>query len=346
MMHFPLENLENDSSGFMRSAVLAAMAELDVATMVLRCDNAATATQCASACSCDARAMQTLLDALVALGYFSKSGIGATAIYAVVAPYASLLDSRESESYIPMLRHRAHLQRHWSRLSWAVKNGTPQKESTSSFLGATQDSITFISAMNAIALRLAETTMKALDKAKVFDSLPPDMHMLDIGGASGTYTEAFLRKLPQATATLFDLPVGIAQAKKRFVDSDMEARVVLMEGDFTKTDFPDGFDFAWISAIIHQMGQEACRDLYRKTLAALKPGGMIAIRDFVMDDNKTSPEAGALFGINMLLCTAQGRVYAFDEIRTDLMSIGFDRVEHAVNVPTMSAVVTALKPCS
>ena len=328
----------------MRASVIAAMAELDIATTILKLGNAATSGQIAKESCCDNRGMEALLDALVALGYFSKSSTGATALYSVIEQYVPLLDSRESTSYIPMLRHRASLQRHWSRLSWAVKYGKPQKEYTESFLGAEQDGVSFILAMNAIALWLTASTVDALDKAGIFTSLPPDARILDIGGASGTYTEAFLQKLPQATATLFDLPAGITQAKQRFHNSAMQSRVSLLEGDFTQRGFPEGFDFAWISAIIHQLGKEGCRDLYRKTLTALKPGGLVAIRDFVMDASKTFPKEGTLFGINMLINTPQGRVYTFDEIKDDLIAAGFEHVEHAVQMPTMSAVVVASKP--
>ncbi|MCR5563006.1 MAG: methyltransferase domain-containing protein [Desulfovibrio sp.] len=343
-METPFVQLDNDSSGFMRASVIAAMAELDVATAILTLGHSATSAQIAKECGSDARGMEVLLDALVALGYFSKSGTGTTAKYPVVPQYASLLDSREAASYVPMLRHRARLQRHWSRLSWAVKEGKPQKEKAASFLGEAQDGVSFITAMNAIALRLAAKTMEDLEQAGLFDSLPPDARILDIGGASGTYTETFLRRMPHATATIFDLPAGIAEAKHRFEHSDMGPRVQLLEGDFTKRGFPDGFDFAWISAIIHQFGREECRSLFRKTLDALKPGAMVAIRDFVMDADRTSPEAGTLFGLNMLVSTAHGRVYTFDEIASDLYASGFQHVAHAVNEPTMSAVVTAMKP--
>ncbi len=232
----------------------------------------------------------------------------------------------------------------WSRLSWAVKDGVSQKGKSPSFLGAEQDSVMFIAAMNAIALRLVDSTVAALDEAQVFAALPECARLLDIGGASGTYTEAFLRHLPRSSATVFDLPAGIAQARHRFIGSDMEGRVTLVEGDFTKTSFPGDFDFAWISAIIHQMDREDSRKLYRKTFAALKPGGMVAIRDFVMDAERTFPADGTLFGINMLVCTERGRVYSFEEIREDLEAAGFERVVHAVDRPTMSSVVTAVRP--
>ncbi len=338
-----LGKLEAESAGYQPACVLGAMAELDLATAVLAGGGSMSAGQAAELLGCDRRGMETLLDALAALGYFAKEGAGEAARYGVAPGFERLLDSRDPSSYIPMLRHRASIQRSWSRLSWAVRDGLPQK-GLESFLGPAQDSASFIMAMNAVAVRLAGETVEALDQAGVFSRLKPDLKLIDIGGASGTYTEAFLRRLPQARAALFDLPAGIEAARRRFEGSDMESRVELIEGDFTRRGFPAGFQLAWISAIIHQMSREESRDLYAKAYAALEPGGIAAVRDFVMDASRTSPAAGALFGVNMLVQTGGGRVFTFGEMREDLEASGFRDVRLAVDRPSMAAVVTAAKP--
>lgn len=339
----PFENLEQDSTGFMRASVVVTMAELDIATEILKRGNKATTEEIAKACACDTRGMEALLDSLSALGYLKKNEPYEDASYSVSDQYIPLLDSRNKESYIPMLRHRACMQRNWSRLSFAVREGKPQKEKSESFLGEKTDNISFIAAMNAIALRLTKFVIENLDQAGIFAMLPISPNILDIGGASGTYTEAFLKRLPQANATIFDLPVAITLAKKRFIGSIFEKRIHFLEGDFTKRGFPENFDFAWISAIIHQMGRSEFRDLLQKTYAALKSGGLIAIRDFVMDKSRTNPLDGSLFGINMLVATENGRVYSFDEIEEDLTAIGFTEVKRAVSVDSMASVVTAKK---
>ena len=107
---------------------------------------------------------------------------------------------------------------------------------------------------------------------------------------------------------------------------------------------PAGCDFAWISAIIHQMSRAESRSLYKKALAALNPGGLVAIRDFVVDETRTSPVAGTFFGVNMLVNTETGRVYSLSEISEDLAAAGFAEARLAVDVPTMCAIVTARKP--
>ncbi len=338
-----LARLEEQSAGYQPACVLGAMAELDLATAVLANGGSLTAERAAWLLACDARGMEQLLDALCALGYFAKEGVGKDARYSVAQGFERLLDSRDPASYIPMLRHRACIQRSWTRLAWAVRDGLPQK-GLESFLGPEQDSASFIMAMNAIAIRLAGQTVDALEQAGIFRRLGPSFRLIDIGGASGTYTEAFLHRLPQASAALFDLPAGIRAARRRFEGSAMAGRVELIEGDFTKRGFPQGFQLAWISAIIHQMSREESRDLFAKAFACLDPGGLVAVRDFVMDASRTAPPAGALFGVNMLVQTGGGRVFTFGEIREDLEAAGFADVRLAVDSPSMSAVVTAARP--
>ena len=339
----PFDHLHSDLTGFMHSSILGALAELDFGTAILQNNNSLTAAELAQQRACDKRGTQTLLDALVALGYFAKSGAGAAARYSVIEKYKTYLDSRHPATFIPMMRHMACVQRKWAQLAWSVQNGTPQKN-IPSILGAEQDSVSFIMAMNSIAINLVENTMNLLFNAGILSSSGSNLRILDIGGASGTYTEAFLKKLPDSSAALFDLPVAIAQAQKRFKGTDLESRVSLVAGDFTKDALPPGFDFAWVSAIIHQMNRDKSRMLYAKALDALKPGGMVAVRDYVMREDRAYPVDGALFGINMLVSTQDGMVYTYKEIEEDLELAGFTQVNHAIDVPTMSAVVTAKKP--
>jgi predicted O-methyltransferase YrrM len=339
----PFERLRREMSGYMQTSVLAALAELDFGTVVLRNGNSLGAAAIAEQCLCDRRGTETLLDALSAMGYFVKTGEPGNARYSVAEEYAAYLDSRHPSSFIPMMRHMACGQRSWARLAWSVRDGGPQ-EHAPSLLGAEQDRISFIMGMNSVALGLVEEVMASLFAAGILPFAKPDARILDIGGASGTYTEAFLKKLPEISATIFDLPVGIAQAKKRFAGTDRESRITLVEGDFTKAALPSGFDFAWISAIIHQMDRSGSRRLYASALDALNPGGMVAVRDYVMREDRTSPADGALFGVNMLVNTGKGMVYTFGEIKEDLELAGFMDVVHAVDASGMTAVVTAKKP--
>ena len=346
------DHLRRVSSAFQESSVLAAAAELDVFTEILKQENRVTATDLAEAMSVDLRGLTVLLDVLTSCEYLVKGyntvdntgdASDATAVYTVTDRYKTLLDSRTPETFVPMLRHMAHVQRNWTQLAFAVKTGKPSVPQ-GSFLGPEQDNVSFIWAMNSIARTLVEPTVESLKQAGVLAFDKEKIRFIDIGGASGTYTQAFLEAVPNSEGTLFDLPAGVAAARKRFSGSPFENRVTLVEGDFTRDELPTGHDFAWISAIIHQMSRQESRQLYGKAFRALESGAKIAVRDFMMNSNRTAPKDGAFFGINMLANTETGMVYKYDEVREDLETAGFVDVTFAVPTETMSAVVTAKKP--
>src|SRR5690606_1310431 len=89
-------------------------------------------------------------------------------------------------------------------------------------------------------------------------------HLLDVGGASGTWTLAFLKAVPGASATLFDLPDAIKQARERFAGTEYAGRITFVPGDFYTDRLPAGADFAWVSAIIHQHSRQHNRQLFAK----------------------------------------------------------------------------------
>jgi len=111
-------------------------------------------------------------------------------------------------------------------------------------------------------------------------------------------------------------------------------------------DLPPGCDIALLSAIIHQNSPQQNVELYRKIYQALDPGGTLIIRDHVMDESRTSPPAGALFALNMLVNTQAGDTYTFMEVKNTLNIAGFIEVKLAISGKEMDCIVEAIKPNS
>jgi len=165
--------------------------------------------------------------------------------------------------------------------------------------------------------------------------------VLDLGGASGTWTVAWLKAEPLSRAIILDLPHVIPMARECFAASPFADRVELCAGNFYTDDLPKGADLAWVSAIIHQNSPDQNRALYRRIAAALAPQGWIYIRDIVMEPSRTAPVAGALFAVNMLSATERGNSYCFTEIQEDLQSAGFADVELVRRDEGMRSIVRA-----
>jgi hypothetical protein len=59
-----------------------------------------------------------------------------------------------------------------------------------------------------------------------------------------------------------------------------------------------------------------------KARKSLNPGGIIAIQEFVMDDDRRGPKHSALFGLNMLVGTTGGQTYTWYEKEAMLREAG------------------------
>jgi predicted O-methyltransferase YrrM len=237
---------------------------------------------------------------------------------------------------LAMAQHQANCLRNWAQLAAVVKHGRPAPR-VPSIRGGEADYAAFIEAMDNVAGTTAPGLVAALQPLNF-------THLLDVGGASGTYTIAFLRAHPAARATLFDLPQVMSQARQRLQSAGLLPRVTLVPGDYNVDPLPAGADLAWVSAIVHQNSRPQNQSLFRRVHDALIGGGRIMVRDFLMDPSRTSPAGGALFAINMLVGTTGGTTFTLDELSADLASAGFADITAPVRSDTMNSVLAARKP--
>lgn len=308
---------------FMESRVLLTGAELDLFTLLapepLGLDEVVSKT------GADRRALEMLLDALAAQGLLVKEG-GKWRTEPAVSP---LLVEGEEGSVLPMVLHAANLWNRWSELTRKVvpgKAGPADPEFFAAFIGA----------MHVVAAPQADVIVAAVGAGG-------SRRLLDVGGASGTYTLAFLRANAGMTATLFDRPAVVEMARARLGAAGVLPRVTLAGGDFATDPLPPGHDLAFVSAILHQNSPRENLALYKRIHEALVPGGRVVIRDHVMQPDRTRPRAGALFAINMLVGTAGGGTYTLDEIAVGLTWAGFERVRLFQAGERMDALVEAFK---
>ena len=317
------------SGGFMSACLVGAAAELDLFSILA--EQPMTAQTLADRLAADRRATPILLDAVAALGLLEKQGD----FYSVPAGLKPLLTEGSPETLLPGILHRMNVLRAWSQLAWVTKAGIPCPRQAS-IRGAAADRAAFVAAMHVYSGPAADDLVARLGPPKF-------KHLLDVGGASGTWTLAFLRAAPGTRATVFDLPDAVSQARRRIATTEFAQRIELVAGDFYVDDLPGGADFAWVSAIVHQHSREHNRRLFAKVYAALEPGGTIAVRDIVMEPCRTRPRHGALFAINMLVNTDTGGTFTFDELAADLQAAGFANPELTQKSDDMSSVVSATK---
>lgn len=304
------ESVLEMSRSFQPACVLAAAADLDLFTIVS--EDPQTAASLAGKLGVDPRGLRVLLDALTALQLLEKKDDR----YSLPESLEPFLTSQGNRTVLAMAQHSANCMRRWVQLARVVKTGRPA-ETVASVRGQEADAAAFIMAMDNVSGPVADDVIQAV--------VPPEFrHLLDIGGASGTWTRAFLRKCPLGLATIFDLPHVIPMAREKMRgEVGLADRVRFASGDFMADSLPAGADLAWVSAIVHQNSRTQNRQLFRKVHQALIRGGRIAVRDIFMDADRTRPVAGALFAVNMLVATEGGGTYTVEELSEDMESSGF-----------------------
>jgi len=314
---------------YQQACVLTAAADLDVFTALA--EGPRSAPQVAAHSEADIRGTMILLDALAAIELIEKSGDQ----YTISSSVADALSERGPRSALAMARHQANCLRSSARLAWAVRSGTRVGREPS-IRGEVADRESFIEAMDNVNAAIADQVVADLQPMSL-------RHLLDVGGASGTWTFAWLRANPEARATIFDLPHAIDMARSRVAREGFAGRIDLVGGDLNVDRLPRGADLAWVSAIVHQNSREQNQRLFTSIHRSLDDSGRILIRDMVMDESRTAPVAGALFAINMLVNTEAGGTFTFAELAADLEGAGFAPAALVRDEPSMNAVISAEK---
>ena len=329
-MHWTTDRLLELGRGYQPAAIFVAAAELSIFEALA--PEPLSAAELARKLDCDLRALSILLDALAALQLLVRQNER----YCLPPGGNEFLTVSGRQSVVAMAQHQANCLRRWAQLARVVKTGAPA-ERAPSVRGEQGDLEAFIGAMDNISAPVADQVIQAIQPLRFG-------RLLDVGGASGTWTMAFLRACPSATATLFDLPEVLPLARRRLAAVGMSERLRLVAGDYLTDPLPPGADLAWVSAIVHQNSRVQNRKLFARVFEALEPAGRLAIRDVLMDGTRTRPASGALFAVNMLVGTAGGGTFTFQELREDLQAAGFINPMVVRRDEGMNSILVAEKP--
>lgn len=322
------QEILSSAQNFMECRLLLTGAELNIFTHLAE---PASSKALAQKQGWHERPLTVVLDALCAMGLLDKKD----GQYRTEPDLLAFLSADSSQSVLPMVQHAATIWTNWSNLTRIVTETGSANRTPARFQG--EDQKAFIQAMHVVGRLHAPAIVKAIQPG-------PARRLLDIGGASGTYTIAFLKESPQISATVFDLPDVVDMARVKIAESGLKDRVEFVSGNFYTDPLPPGYDLALLSAIIHQNSPDQNLALFKKIGAALMPQGRLVIRDHVMEKDRTAPKSGAIFAINMLVGTPGGGTYTFEEIKAGLVQAGFENIRVIQEKDHMMGLIEAFCP--
>jgi SAM-dependent methyltransferase len=305
---------------------LHAGVKLDLFTLIT--EKAQTSTELAKRLLADERALSMLLNALSAMGLLEKEND----IYKTTQ-FATEFLSRKSSRYLGhIVLHHHNLMPSWSRLDESVVTGKPDPERIS-MINDINVRENFEMGMHDLAMQIAPLLASGID-------LKGRRRLLDLGGGPGTYAVHFCLHNPQLAAVIFDIPTTRPFAEKNLDRFKLNDRISFLAGDFMTEEVPGRYDVAWLSHILHGAGTDGSAAILRKAVSSLEPGGMIMIHEFILNDDMCSPLHPALFSLNMLLGTPNGRSFSQGELFSMLASTGVRHLRRLdIGLPNGAGVI-------
>ena len=313
---------------FRKARVLLTSYELELFTCLG--DNWKSSEEIAQLAQTNPRATDRLLNALCASRFLvKKKGKFSN------TPLTSRFLVKGKPEYLGGLMHQVSLWNTWSTLTDAVRKGSsvvvrqPAAGSRVKWMEA------FIAAMHMRAIHQAPAIVKLIDLKGV-------TRVLDVGGGSGIFSMGFVRARKGITAVVFDLP-DVINLTKGYIDSENLGNLIgVAGGDYTQDPLVNDFDLVFLSAIIHSNSPEINKQLFRKAFEVLNPDGRLVILDYIMNDNRTSPAAGAYFSLNMLVGTSEGDTFTESEVRDWMEEAGFKKISRK-KTPFGTDLMTGMK---
>jgi hypothetical protein len=295
----------------------------------------ATAAEVATGLGADARGVELLLNAAAALGLLEKR----EGRFANSALAQTCLAPGGPGAMAHSLRLQSAFYGRWGRLADAVRTGQRPEEDRRD--EQADDWVrNFVYGLYDMARPVAPFVAEAL-------VLPSDrpLRVIDVGGCHAAYSLALARRHPLLTATVFELPAVVPFAREIIDQAGLADRVSVQAGDFQQEGLGYGYDVALVFGVLNGEPPEGRPALIRKVYDCLDPGGLIVLRDLVLDPGRAGPPEAAIFALQMLLATEAGGLDTSEDWARWVVDAGF-APSHQVALPDWvgSSLTVSVKP--
>jgi 2-polyprenyl-3-methyl-5-hydroxy-6-metoxy-1,4-benzoquinol methylase len=275
-----------------------------------------------------------LLNACVALGLLQKSGARYTN-----SPAAERLLVRGRPGYLGrVVTKEQEFYQPWGRVPQAVREDRAQLPPMEERLRQSPATArNFLLALHDLALLNSSALPKYVD-------LTGRHKLLDVGGGVGSFSLLLGEQNPELHAVVLDLPPVRELAEETIASRGLSDRITFQAGDYRAPSLGEGYDVVLLSNILHDNGEQSCRELLAKAHRALAHGGLVVVNEFFLADDGSSPPVGAIFSLLMMLENHGAAEYPAEQIKAWLLEAGFgDPVAHRLPEPSPMVVLLAHK---
>jgi ubiquinone/menaquinone biosynthesis C-methylase UbiE len=168
--------------------------------------------------------------------------------------------------------------------------------------------------------------------------------VLDIAAGHGLFGIHVALHNRSAEITFQDWENVLEVARENATQMGITGRFGTIPGSAFEVDLGTDYDIALLPNFLHHFDFATNVTLLKKVRAALKPGGLVAVVEFVPNEDRVSPPDGALFAMRMLGTTPSGDAYTFAEIDRMLRDAGFGASESRSLAPAHQQLILATSP--
>ena len=271
-------NLWTLARGYMPARVVHVAAPHGVAA--LRASGTNTADALAQETNTAVVPLRRLLRALASLGLVDELEFGRFALTEAGKPLRSNVPG--SMRNVALMFGGDHAWRSWGELLHSVttgESGTRRVFGVGSFeyLAANPDqAIIFHAAMAENTRQVTELLVSTYD----FSRFP---NIVDVGGGNGTLMAAILAVNAGVRGTVFDLPIGLAEAPQKLAEAGVAARCDVVAGDFFCA-VPEAADAYVLKYVIHDWDDEQSVAILRNCCKAMHQASKILLIERVMPE--------------------------------------------------------------
>lgn len=324
----------NALTAYQKTAALKAAIDLNLFTALA--DGPATAAVVAKTCSAAERGVRILCDYLAVHKFLQKAGDK----YSLTLDSAVFL-SRKSPAYaggIADFLASDHMVSTFSQLTESVRKGGTAVTEQGSTAPEHPMWITFAESMGVLMHQAAAGLAGLIP-------LNPERSgkILDISASHGVWGIAVATKNPKAHLVALDWAPVLKVAARNAKAAGLDGRFSTIVGSAFDVELGTDFDVVLVPNFLHHFSTADCVRFLKRCHAALRPGGRVAIAEFVPNPDRVTPPHAAGFSLVMLAGTPAGDAYTFDELAAMLAEAGFQKPSAHELPGSMNLAVIAAK---
>jgi SAM-dependent methyltransferase len=167
--------------------------------------------------------------------------------------------------------------------------------------------------------------------------------LLDVGGGSGGLAIAIAQANPHLKATVMDLP-SVTPITQQFVEeANAGDQVEIVAANAVRDTLSGSFDVVVARHVIQVLSEEDSRALLNNLASVVRPGGVLQIVGWILDNSRLAPEETVGYNLVLLSGYSDGQAYTEQEYYDWLEEAGFVDFRRTA-LPKGASLLTARKP--